>query len=214
MPESPREPQSSLKQSLCYLGLGLVLAAGIGAPGCKPKPVDTVPADEVTGSEQAEPADGGADRDTGSDDGPPATEVDDGGFDSQRIDEDDVDRGELSRADVQNIVQEQLRTVFFGYDQSDLSETTRRVLETNAKILSLNPGIDVVVEGHCDERGTIEYNLALAQRRAESVREYLTSLGVEADRLRTISYGEERPVDTGNSESAWSRNRRAAFMVE
>ena len=96
----------------------------------------------------------------------------------------------------------------------DLTEVTRRVLEENAGILKGADGFDVVVEGHCDDRGTIEYNLALGQRRAAAVRGYLVSLGVSARQLRTVSYGEERPSVDGSGESFWSRNRRAEFVVE
>lgn len=107
-----------------------------------------------------------------------------------------------------------LQTVYFGYDSSELSDSSRRILRENAEWLKAQPDVNVLVEGNCDERGTIEYNLALGERRADSVRGYLTKLGVERSRIRIITYGEERPVDPGHNESAWSKNRRAAFVVE
>ncbi len=107
-----------------------------------------------------------------------------------------------------------LRTVYFGYDQSDLTDETRAVLQANAAWLKDNAKRSIRIEGHCDERGTVEYNLALGQRRAAAAKDYLVSLGVPAERIRTVSYGKERPADPGRSEDAWARNRRAEFYVE
>ncbi len=107
-----------------------------------------------------------------------------------------------------------LKTVYFEFDKSDLSDATRAVLRSNASWMKTNQEYAIVVEGHCDERGTIEYNLALGQRRANSVREYLVSLGIPTSRLRIISYGEERPAMQGSNDSAWAKNRRAHFRVE
>jgi peptidoglycan-associated lipoprotein len=203
MPESTREPRCALLPRTFHLVLALLVATSLAGVGCKKKPTPSTPAQPV---EDAQPRDTRP-TDTG-------TEVEDQEFEPQEFDDEGVDSGELSRADQLRQLQDQLRTVYFGYDQSDLNETTRRVLDANAKVLSLSPQFSVVVQGHCDERGTIEYNLALGQRRAEAVREYLVTLGVEARRLRTVSFGEERPVDPGSGESAWSRNRRAEFVVE
>jgi peptidoglycan-associated lipoprotein len=107
-----------------------------------------------------------------------------------------------------------LATIYFAFDSSELSEMARRTLRQNAEWMKAHTDTSVVVEGHCDERGTIEYNLALGERRAASVRDYLASLGVARPRLRIITYGEERPVDRGHTETAWSQNRRAAFLIE
>ncbi len=107
-----------------------------------------------------------------------------------------------------------LRTVYFAYDSAELSEQTRAALRANAEWLNRNRKYRIQIEGHCDERGTIEYNLALGQRRADAARDYLVHLGVDPDRLTTISYGEERPADPGHGEEAWSKNRRAEFVIE
>jgi peptidoglycan-associated lipoprotein len=107
-----------------------------------------------------------------------------------------------------------LATVYFAFDSVDLSDDARATIQANADWLQANPRFGVVVEGHCDERGTIEYNIALGDRRARTVRDYLTSLGVDAGRVRVVSYGEERPQDAGHDESAWARNRRAEFVIE
>jgi peptidoglycan-associated lipoprotein len=107
-----------------------------------------------------------------------------------------------------------LQTVYFDYDKSDLSDATRATLQANADWLTANPKHVVRIEGNCDERGTVEYNLALGQRRAASVKEYLAGLGVDASRLKTVSYGKERPADPGHDDAARARNRRADFVIE
>ncbi len=103
--------------------------------------------------------------------------------------------------------------VLFGYDSSDLDGPAREILQRQAAWLNLHPNASIVVEGHCDERGTREYNLALGARRANSARAYLTSLGVASSRVETISYGKERPVQDCSSESCWGQNRRAVTVV-
>jgi peptidoglycan-associated lipoprotein len=103
--------------------------------------------------------------------------------------------------------------VYFQYDESSLSDDTRDKLAKDADLLKSQPQFQLTVEGHCDERGTNEYNLALGERRANAVRDYIGSLGVNPTRLRTISYGEERPVCTEHAESCWQQNRRAHLVV-
>lgn len=103
--------------------------------------------------------------------------------------------------------------VFFGYDRFDLQPAGRSALELQAAWLKRYPNINVTVEGHADERGTREYNLALAERRANSVKDFLVSQGIDPRRMRTISFGKERPVALGSNESAWSQNRRGVTVV-
>ena len=103
--------------------------------------------------------------------------------------------------------------VFFGFDKFDLTTEARTVLERQAFWMRKNGAVTVVVEGHCDERGTREYNIALGERRANAVRDYLLTLGIDANRIKTISYGKERPVDGGHTETAWKKNRRAVTRV-
>lgn len=109
----------------------------------------------------------------------------------------------------------ELRTepVYFGFDEYTLSSDAQGKLTAMAEALKANKSAVIQIEGHCDERGTIEYNLALGERRAQSVKNFLTTLGVEAARLSTISYGEEKPVAQGHTEDAWAKNRRAEFVV-
>lgn len=106
-----------------------------------------------------------------------------------------------------------LDPIYFDFDRSEIKLESRNVIETNANWLRQNPVARIQIEGHCDERGSVQYNLALGERRAESTRRYLESLGVDASRLSTISYGKERPVDPGHTEEAWAKNRRAEFVV-
>lgn len=105
-----------------------------------------------------------------------------------------------------------LVTVHFEYDKSVLTSEAKKDLAGNAEWIKSNPKTVVQVEGHCDNRGTIEYNLALGERRAQAVKKYLVGLGVSADRLNVISYGEEKPLLQGESEEAWTKNRRANFL--
>jgi peptidoglycan-associated lipoprotein len=103
--------------------------------------------------------------------------------------------------------------VFFGFDSAEIDGTAQDALNTNAELLKKYPTWVITIEGHADERGTAEYNLALGERRALAARAYLVSLGVPADRLRTVSYGKEFPFDPGHNEAAWAKNRRAQFVV-
>lgn len=129
-----------------------------------------------------------------------------------------VDRGEISQTDVQALRQAieegKIRPVFFGYDSAELSAEARQILEENSRWFRQYQGASIVVEGHCDERGTEEYNLALGDRRAQAAAEYLIQLGIGSSRLESISYGEEQPFDLGHNEAAWAKNRRAQFVVE
>ncbi len=105
-----------------------------------------------------------------------------------------------------------LSTVYFDYDKSTLSASSRDALKANSEWIKANSKVSVQIEGHTDSRGSIEYNLALGERRANAVKAYLQTLGVSASRLKTISYGKERPLTSGESEEAWSKNRRANFV--
>lgn len=103
--------------------------------------------------------------------------------------------------------------VFFALDSSEIDQQGQQALNADAAVLKKYPSWVITLEGHCDERGTAEYNLALGERRAMAAKTYLVSLGVPADRLRTVSYGKEFPFDPGHDEAAWSKNRRAQFVV-
>ena len=104
--------------------------------------------------------------------------------------------------------------IFFEFDKSTLTPEAIETLTKNGQWLRTNSDVAITIEGHCDERGTNAYNLALGERRAESVKAFLTDLGIDQSRMATISYGEERPFDRGHGETAWSRNRRAHFLIK
>lgn len=131
---------------------------------------------------------------------PPAKASDDG----------EAARRAAEEARIRNALAEM---VFFDYDRSEIRADARPVLEEKARILREQPSIRLRIEGHADERGSVEYNLALGLRRANAVREYLAGFGVDAGRLDVISYGEERPLAVGSTEAEYARNRRAAFEI-
>jgi len=106
-----------------------------------------------------------------------------------------------------------LRDVPFDFDSAELLDSARPILDHTAEWLRSYPTVTLLVEGHCDERGTVEYNLALGERRSMAAFNYLVSMGITAGRLKTISYGKEFPLDPGHTEQAWARNRRAHFEV-
>jgi peptidoglycan-associated lipoprotein len=104
--------------------------------------------------------------------------------------------------------------VLFGYDSSDLDDEDRAILNSQSKFLNQNQSLKVTIQGHCDERGTREYNLALGEKRASSVKDYLISLGINSERISVVSYGKERPQVLGSNKTAWSMNRRSVTTID
>ncbi len=188
-----------MRQRNAVLTVVLMLMLVVSVAGCKKKAPETAPAPPVEAVEPPTPAPP-----------PPQIEVEPD-FPPEPFVEEKPDINTLisdwNRSGV-------LQTVYFAYDSTDLNDSTRRILRNNADWLKAHQDVNVLVEGNCDERGTIEYNLSLGQRRADAVRSYLTSLGLTRARARIITYGEERPIDPGHNETAWAKNRRAAFVVE
>lgn len=122
--------------------------------------------------------------------------------------------GDLSSRSLDEINKESpFEPVFFALDQDQIDAAGQATLQANAEILKTYPSWTITIEGHCDERGTPEYNLALGERRALAAREYLVSLGIDPSRMRTVSYGNEFPFEQGSTEAAYSKNRRAHFVV-
>ncbi len=109
---------------------------------------------------------------------------------------------------------EALKDIHFDFDKYDIRPGDAKILDENAKWLKVNPNYLVLIEGHCDERGTNEYNLALGERRTKATTNYLVAQGLQATRTTTISYGEERPLCTAHTEECWAKNRRAHFLVK
>ncbi len=120
---------------------------------------------------------------------------------------------EISEQLAQEVKKFESEKIYFDFDKSDLKPEARATLRQKADWLNKNPGFYMWIEGHCDERGTSEYNLALGERRAHAAMEFLKALGISEGRLRTISYGEERPADPGHNEEAWAKNRRDEFKL-
>ena len=116
---------------------------------------------------------------------------------------------EAARAEMMSIGD----TVFFGYDSSQLSDEAMSILDAQAALLNAKPSFRVKIEGHADERGTREYNLALGERRASATRDYLVAKGVDGSRVRIVSYGKERPAVVGSNEDAWAKNRRSVSVL-
>jgi len=106
-----------------------------------------------------------------------------------------------------------LKTVYFDFNSASISNDTKDALMNNAEFMKSNASVKVQVEGHCDERGGVQFNLALGEKRAKSVRDFLMGQGVEGSRISTISYGKEKPVSFGHDEESWAQNRRANFVV-
>lgn len=127
--------------------------------------------------------------------------------DTEMLPDDDAELNRLAQA------RGWIRDAFFSYDESTLTPDAQEALTMSATWLKANRNYNVTIEGHCDERGTEQYNLALGDRRANIARDYLATLGVDNSRMRTVSYGEERPFQTGTSESSFSANRRAHIVV-
>jgi peptidoglycan-associated lipoprotein len=127
-------------------------------------------------------------------------------WETEKIDKRDLTPADYNESGV-------LEDIHFDFDRYDIRPDAREILIKNAEWLKANPNIQVLIEGHCDERGTNEYNMALGERRANAAKSYLISLGISANRMRSISYGEEMPIDPGHNEIAWAKNRRAHFLI-
>lgn len=123
-------------------------------------------------------------------------------------------RAAWAKKNAEALVDLNLQNIYFDYDKSAIRADAREILKANAEIFTKNSSSKIVVEGHCDERGTAEYNMALGERRAQEAKQYLVNLGIDASRIETISYGKERPLDNRSIEEAWAQNRRAQFLLK
>jgi peptidoglycan-associated lipoprotein len=185
-------------RTILALSLALVCIAGASV-GCKKKAPETTPPPPAP-TEAAKPTTPPPE---------PKTEVTD------KFPKEPVESAPVTEPSVDEWNRRKpLQTVYFGYDSSELDASAKSALQANADWLKANGKRAIRIEGHCDERGTIKYNIALGERRANSVREYLEGLGVSSSRVRIVSYGEERPVDPGHGEDSWKQNRRAEFWIE
>lgn len=182
------------------LGIGC-LGIMIAAQGCANKDVVKKEETVATTKAPAAPADGTAAASTPKavEEIKPATTAD------------NQETKQIAKAEVQAA----LESIYFGFDSSDLNKSAGDTLAVNAEnLLKANQDKKISIQGHCDERGSAEYNLALGERRAKAAAKYLMTMGVKPERVATISYGKERPAVQGNDESAWSKNRRDEFVIQ
>ncbi|MCD6525538.1 MAG: peptidoglycan-associated lipoprotein Pal [Desulfuromonas sp.] len=170
---------------LCLLALTLILAAGCAKPA-----TDTTITDEVCEVSEL-----------------PATPV------AEEVPS-YIDEPVVEPVPVPVVAAAVLNPVYFDFDQHTLTQASRDTLMENTRYMEANPTTSIVIEGHCDERGSDEYNLALGERRAAAAQQYLASMGIAAQRIRIISYGEEKPAELASTESAWAKNRRAEFVPQ
>lgn len=192
------------------VSLSIVLLAGCGrkAGSVAPEP----PADTAVSSEEADTEAGMAD---GMGDEEAMSEADILAEREMVAQQQALQAEALRQAEMAEMAQTAFvnEDIHFAFDSFLLDSEAERILGEKAAWLQENTDVDVQIEGHCDERGTSDYNLALGERRANAVQQYLTVLGIDSGRLSTISYGEEQPLDPGHDETAWSRNRRAHFVI-
>jgi len=186
------------QSKLAYWGLVFLFGVGVGgcAPSTTPKPEGPTSSTSESKSPAGQPSGAGQSRGTKESATAP------GSLDA-------LQKGQSTATPASS----PLKDVFFDYDRYDLRGDAREVLRANADWLKKNPSAKIEIEGHCDERGTSEYNLALGAKRAQSAKDYLATLGIADDRLSTISYGEEIPVCKQLTEDCWRQNRRARFVI-
>ena len=189
-----------MRSSWKFLFVAIVVGLLLTSTGCKKKAAPETPQDDIsapsTPPTRSEPTDVSS---------RPRPRVDD-------ATPDPLD-AEIKEADQHARDAGMIGDIYFDFDRYDLKEESRQRLQKNAEFLKSRPNFVVTIEGHCDERGTNDYNIALGDRRANAAKDYLISLGVSANRLRTVSYGEERPTCTESNESCWWRNRRGEFHL-
>jgi peptidoglycan-associated lipoprotein len=167
----------------------LALVAPLALGACKKKPVPTPPEPVVPVTPAA----------------PPPAPVDDGAAERERA--------EAARRAIEAARAMLLQTIYYDYDSDELRADARAVLDDKLRVLNANPGLRIRIEGHCDERGTDQYNLALGRRRADQAKRYLLDRGIDPSRVETMSFGRERPVAMGATEDAWAQNRRGEFQI-
>ncbi len=185
------------KNNWLVIFLVLVIPAMLFSVSCAKKVVETAPA------ETAQPAETKPATDT--------TAADQAAAERARLEQERLSAEEAARQAMMAFSEED---VHFDFDSSALMPAAQDILVRKADYMRANTNITVTVEGHCDERGTEAYNMALGERRAQAAKEFLSNLGIGANRLGIISYGEERPVDPGKNEAAWAKNRRAHLVVD
>jgi peptidoglycan-associated lipoprotein len=133
---------------------------------------------------------------------------------AERLAREKAEKEQSAKVEAAATVEEAVKDIYFDFDKSNIRPDAREILKANADYILKNSTASIIVEGHCDERGTAEYNMALGQRRAQEAKKYLVNLGVKGSAIKTISFGKERPIDPGHDEQAWAKNRRDHFVVK
>ena len=133
---------------------------------------------------------------------------------AERLAREKASKEQVAKVEAATVAADPVKDIYFDFDKSNIRPDAREVLKANADYMLKNSAASIIVEGHCDERGTAEYNMALGQRRAQEAMKYLVNLGVKGSALKAISYGKERPIDPGHDEAAWAKNRRAHFELK
>ena len=194
-----------MKKNLTFIGIFVVLIFGLTIfTGCAEK--KSVVTNSVAQEKEVAPAQKAAQT---TDDSKQSNTINPNDSTNQN----DTTRGQSTSVETTATPEASVRDINFDFDSSIIRPDAREILKVNADFLLKSRISSIVVEGHCDERGTAEYNMALGQRRAQETKKYLVNLGIKESTIRTISYGEERPLDPGNTEEAWAKNRRAHFLI-
>ena len=194
-----------MKKNLTYIGIFVVLIFGLTIfTGCAEK--KSIVTNSATQEQEVAPAQKAAQT---TDD----SKLSDNINPNDSTNKNDTIRGQSASVETTATPETSVRDINFDFDSSIIRPDAREILKVNADFLLKNRAASIVIEGHCDERGTAEYNMALGQRRAQETKKYLVNLGIKESTIRTISYGEERPLDPGNTEEAWAKNRRAHFLI-
>ncbi|PIE61039.1 MAG: peptidoglycan-associated lipoprotein [Desulfobacterales bacterium] len=194
------------------LMMAVLMAAVMGVISCADKKVVTEPEATVNTNDQDQAADAAAAAEAAA----AKAAAEKARLEAERIQAQALEaqraQEQAARAAAKNKFVNQ--NVLFDYDSAELSPLAKMLLKEKAEWLSANPSVSIIIQGHCDKRGTTEYNLALGERRALAAKNYLQDLGVYADRMKTISYGEEYPLDPANTPEAYQKNRRAQFVIQ
>ena len=199
-----------MKQSSTTLALAILLSTSlVGSAACKKKPPVVAAPPTTTATPSAFPSAGG----NPPSPGPAPSTAPPSAANSAPVTSSPLLPWDAQPLDVINGPDSPLKPVFFGLDKDEVDEEAKKILAANAEVLKTYRTWVITIEGHCDERGTAEYNLALGDRRALAAKTYLVSLGIASDRIRTVSYGNEFPFDPAHTEAAWKNNRRAHVML-
>jgi peptidoglycan-associated lipoprotein len=199
-----------MKKNLTWIGFVIVLAFSLSMfTGCAEKKavVKEGAAQEVTSDQAAKDAAAKAEADRLARERAEREAA-------ERLAKVGTEKEQIAKVEAAAAAESMVNDIYFDFDKSSIMPDAREVLKANADYFLKNSAASIVIEGNCDERGTAEYNMALGQRRAQEAKKYLVNLGVKGSKIKTISYGKERPIDPGHDEAAWAKNRRDHFVVK